>query len=463
MLSALAQTVRQYDLLPSGCHVVAGVSGGADSVALLYALHTLRPRLDFSLTAAHLNHGLRGSEADADAAFVQMLAWRLGVPCVVERADVPALARARGWSVEMAGRDARYAFLARVAAQAGADRVATGHQADDQVETLLLRLLRGAGPSSLGGMAYRSERKGLCLIRPMLDVRHAEAMAFLESHGLKWREDASNTDPSLLRNRVRLELLPFLEERFGGQVRKSLLRTAMILRDEQAWTADVVAPLFRKAVAEDGGLQAGRWSAWPTAVRRRVLLRWLMDGGVDPARLDFALLERVLAWCAGSAPRLSLPSRFFLERSGGHIHLRPAASPAGSTGCWELPVPGRLHLREPAWTLSARKGRGFGREPAAVPGPGLFRAHLSESRRAGAPLVVRTRRPGDRMKPWGLEGSVKLQDILVDLKVPRAWRDRIPVVLCRGEIVWLPGYRIARDWAVPGPRAPSVCLTVRLT
>jgi tRNA(Ile)-lysidine synthase len=458
VLSLVHTTIVRHGLIPAGGHVLAGISGGADSVAMLYALHHLRPRLTFALTAVHVHHGLRGAEADADAEFVQVLAWRLGVPCVVEKVKVAQRARREGVSVEMAGRRARHDIFARVARDVGADRVATAHHADDQVETILLRLLRGTGLQGLGGMAPCATVNGLCLIRPMMEVRHAAAVSFLETHGLAWREDASNRDTALLRNRVRGELLPFLEARFSPAVRANVLRTARAVREDQTWLDQMVAPRARAARASGGALHADVLLRQPAAARRRVLGAWLLEQGLPAERLDFAVWERCEAWLAGAAPRLSLPGGLHLVRTGRRLEVQRGVAEAAPEFVFEVPGPGVWN--EPGWGMqvTATRTTGFARKREGRPGPGKFVAFVDEKRRGGEPLQVRTRRAGDRMRPFGLKGSVKVQDVLVDLKVPAALRDRLPVVTCGGEIVWLPGYRVARDWAVSGPAASSLRL-----
>lgn len=458
MLANIHHTILQNGLIPAGGHVVVGVSGGADSVALLYALHHLRPRLSFALTAVHVHHGLRGQEADADAEFVQLLAWRLGVPCVVEKVKVAALARRGRISIEMAGRSARHDVFARVARAVGADRVATAHHADDQVETMLLRLLRGSGLQGLGGMTYTSVINGLRIIRPMLQVCHAEAVSFLRGHGLAWREDASNADTTLLRNRIRVELLPMLKDRFGPAVRANMLRTAQALREDQAWLDQVAQKTRRTALTDTGSLREASLQRMPAAVRRRVMAVWLMEHGVPAERLDFALWARVEQWRQGDAPSLSLPGQLLLTRQCGELRVAASSSAPGPARSFQVTVPGSGS--DPYWgvELRASLGTGFVRAREPRPGPGSFTAYLAADVVKDAPLVVRTRRPGDRLKPLGLRGTIKVQDVLVDLKVPRAWRDRVPLVTCRDEVVWLPGYRIAHAARVLQARSASVRL-----
>lgn len=458
MLPFVHRTILRHGLIPPKCHVLVGVSGGADSVALLYALHHLRPRLSFALTAVHVHHGLRGAEADADAEFVQLLAWRLGVPCVVEKVNVAQQARREGISVEMAGRRARHEIFARVAREVGADRVALAHHADDQVETVLLRLLRGTGVQGLGGMAARATVNGLCLIRPLIEVRHTAAVSFLKAHGLTWREDATNRDIALLRNRVRAELLPFLEEHFSPAVRANVLRTARAVREDQAWLDEVVTPMAQSARASGDALRAEVLCRLPAAARRRILGAWLVERGLPAERLDFAVWERCEAWLAGAAPRLSLPGGLHLVRAGRRLVVQRGVAEAAPAYAFDVPGPGVWS--EPGWGVQVTTTRttGFVRQRERPPGPGKFVAFVDENRRGAEPLQVRTRQPGDRMRPFGLKGSVKVQDVLVDLKVPAGLRDRLPVVTCGREIVWIPGYRVARDWAVPGPAAPSLRL-----
>ncbi len=345
-----------------------------------------------------------------------------------------------------------------MAREVGADQVATAHHADDQVETMLLRLLRGSGLQGLGGMAYTSVINGLRIIRPMLQVRHADAVSFLRGHGLAWREDASNADTTLLRNRIRLELLPMLKERFGPAVRANMLRTAQALREDQAWLDQVAQKGRRTALTESGSLREAALQRMPSAVRRRVMAAWLMEHGVPAERLDFAAWARVEHWRQGDAPSLSLPGQLLLARHRGELRVASSSTEPGPARAFQVPVPGSGS--DPDWgvDLRASVGTGFVRAREPRPGLGSFTAYLDAGFVKGDPLVVRTRRPGDRLQPLGLRGTIKVQDVLVDLKVPRAWRDRVPLVTCRDEVVWLPGYRIAHAARVLQSQSASVRL-----
>ena len=232
MLEKTQHSVRKHGLIRRGQHVLVAVSGGADSVAMLLALDELKRLLGIRLTVAHLNHHIRGNEAKKDAEFVRKLAAGLKIPFVGGDADVPRLAKSRGLSIEMAAREARYEFLADAARKKGADVIATAHTADDQAETVLLKLCRGAGSRGLSGIPRETTINGVRVVRPLLDVTRVEIESFLRRKKQAWREDRTNRDTAYLRNRVRHELLPMLESKLNPGIREALLRTADILREE---------------------------------------------------------------------------------------------------------------------------------------------------------------------------------------------------------------------------------------
>ena len=463
-LRASVQTLLiDSSLADAGAHVLVAVSGGADSVALLHALHALAKRKRWQLTVAHLEHGIRGKDSRDDAAFVRGLARRLNLPCVVGRAKVPQLARQQGVSLEMAAREARYAFLVRTARRVGASLMATAHTADDQVETILLKFLRGAGRGGLSGMAPETVVSGLRVIRPLLAVTRAHIEAYLRAGKYAWREDETNTDPAFLRNRVRHELLPLLERDYNPGIRQTLQRTQAVLAAEDEWLDDLarkilaecrdtgwIAPsLARSNAGRDPGvhpedektISRRLLGAHPLAARRRVIRLWLFGQGVPEAGLAFdavSRVDRLLGRSAGSGT-VELSGGWKVQRHYDCLRVgspEKAGLPAEKV---KLKLPGKTAI--PGWgiTLTVALGSGLVKEQGGGPGALPARASLNAAVWAQRPLWIRGWKPGDRMIPFGMKGSRKIQDILGDAKVPRAERSRVPVVECEGEIIWIPG------------------------
>lgn len=419
ILEPIRKTLDVQGLIPDDSKIVVAVSGGADSVALLHALHTL----EVPVSVAHMNHQLRGADSDADEAFVRKLANELNVPFFSTSADVIRLAEESGQSIEMAARQARHDFFAEFV---GAT-IALAHHADDQVETFLLKLARGAGTEGLGGMPFCQSFHELSIIRPMLKIRRSEILEWLAENGLTWREDASNQDEHFLRNRVRHTILPLLEHELNPDIRNTILRTMDILREENTWM---------ESVLENQSFAAQQ----PLAAKRRLLRKWLFENGAN--EIDYDAVEKILS---------------LMERGRGtkiyQLNERQrVVVEYGQPRFEQNEMPGYI----PSWKLIIEPGTGWRRDPSESIGLLPAEASFDADRVGGATIEVRTYLPGDRMEPLGVDGSRKLQDIFTDAKVPRERRKSIPVVLCRGEIIWLPGYRIASGWAVRGPNGKSM-------
>jgi tRNA(Ile)-lysidine synthase len=316
--------------------LVVGLSGGADSVALLDALATLAGPRHIQPTAAHLDHGLRPGSA-ADAAFCRALSARLGLPFRCERADVRSRAARERGGLEQAARRERYSFLDRVRREVGASVIAVAHTRDDQAETLLLRLLRGAGARGLGGMRLRAGH----IVRPLLEVSREEVLAHLTERGLDWREDPTNADMGHLRNRVRHELLPYLEARFNPALRRVLARTAGLLAEEDAHLEEEAQALLRRIARVDGDVVAldrlALAQAPPAVARVAVRQALRRSGGL--AGVKAAHVEGILA-LAGSrgspSRRLPLPGGREVRYRLGELHLRHPPR-LGGGGCGREP------------------------------------------------------------------------------------------------------------------------------
>ncbi len=470
--SALAIALERDRLFNGVRSVVAAVSGGSDSMALLHLLAPWCRGHGIVLAVVHLNHGLRGAASDADADFVQSESERLGVTCHQRRAQ---LTPPRG-SPEQAARRARLAVFADVVAAVGADAVLTGHTADDVAETLLLRLARGAGAAGLAGLqprrALRFSRTGdrfsrLLLLRPLLACTRAELQAWLVARGLAWREDASNCDQTIPRNRVRHTVIPMLERLWTPDLRRQLARSAAILRADDdyldtqaraAWaTLAPPGPAGADPVtAQPAILHAARLAGLPLALQRRVVRLWLMAYGSMQAT-GFASVERVRALLEGrqQAGRITLTGGSRAQLQGDWLLLVPPvpAAPQTTPISVQLPVPGACTLA--GVRITAAFGAGIVKGPGAVGGLPAA-CSLDPAAVAAGQLTVRTRQPGDRIAPLGFTGTRKLQDVFVDAGVPAKERDRIPLLFCGGDLAWIPGYRVSRRVAVLHPDAPAV-------
>jgi len=461
MIPEVIAAIRDHRMLGPGDRVVVAVSGGADSVALLHVLHRLARGLQCRLVAAHLDHGLRGEESDRDAKFTASFAKKLGISCFTGRADVRRLAAETRSSIEMAAREARYRFLVETARRQRAGVIATAHTADDQAETFLIRLARGSGAAGLCGIPWVGHRNGIRLVRPLLGIARADIESYLRRQRIEWREDSTNADPVYLRNRVRHEVIPLIESRLNPSFRGAVCRAAELLRDENAWMDGEAAAHLTGCLA-GGELDVRALGAEAPALRRRILRRWLADCGYPQDLFDYAAMRRseALLKTARGSRRAALSRGWVLRREYGRLRL--------SCDRLDEPLDFDLRLAIPGSTVVA----GAGLRITAEIGPGIVRsqrqrigdlpaaASLSVRRWRRRAIRVRSRRPGDRMAPFGIRGSRKLQDIMVDAKVPASARGRIPVFECGGEIVWVPGYRIASGWEVSGGDDSALQITV---
>jgi len=425
--------------------LVVAVSGGADSVCLLYLLCKLRERLSLRLHVAHLNHLLRGNESDGDARYVAELSRSLGIPATIERRDIKAHQAQQRSSLEEAAREVRYAFLAQVARSTGASRVAVGHTFDDHIETILMHLVRGSGLRGLRGLAPSSELKfegmSTTITRPLLEINRKETAACCQEHQLRPRLDSSNLSLSPLRNRIRLELLPLLLN-YNPQVTRALSRTARIasddlalLEEESARKWDEVAELKENAVILD---KLGVSGLAPSLKRNliRMSIEKLTGNLMD---IEARHIEAVLAALPKQAgKKINLPHGlvFIIEYDRYLLTQDPkATSPFPALEAERrLRIPGMTKL--PGWQVEASISD---EEPDDEGDEFAARFDFGKT---GDRLSVRNRRPGDRFQPLGLSQPKKLSEFMVDAKIPQAWRGQIPLVCSKEHIIWVVGWRI---------------------
>jgi tRNA(Ile)-lysidine synthase len=482
ILKQVHDTIETHNLLASGDGVVVGVSGGPDSVCLLHILLGLCDRYHLRLHVAHLHHGVRGKEADADAEYVASLANEWGLPTTIDRQDIPALAREHKLAFEEAARRVRYAFLARVASETAASKIAVGHNADDQAETVLMHFLRGTGPAGLRGMlpltplhTYHlngfldpTVSKTVSLIRPLLEVPRSDIEHYCAINNITPRLDRSNLDTTYFRNRLRHELLPTLRT-YNPNIGTQLCRTARVVSAdyelvarlrEDAWT-DVLLAAQETFIIFD----KAKWQALPTALQRATLRHAAYQLRRTLRDVGFVHVEnaRMAALGGETGSQATLPMGLALTvgydtLTLGNIDDAAPALPDDpllwSTGRTAVTVPGTTPLPGREWILEAKVLEEWDVEKIAA-SQDVWTAYF-DLEKLVEPLTLRPRRPGDRFRPQGMQGhSCKLGAFMINAKIPQPWRAHVPLLEADGEIVWVCGYRTG-DGVTVGPDTRKV-------
>ncbi len=450
--TSLERRVREYvgkrRIFTPGEHVLVGVSGGPDSTALLVILSRLRPKLQIDLTVAHFDHMLRTRrEAEDDARFVKEVARVLGVPLVTGAADVRASARRNHHSLEDTARRLRYAFLGEQALSSGATCVSVGHTMDDQAETVLFHLIRGTGLDGLAGMRARASwpfGAGPDLARPFLGLRRRDTERYCRELGIEPRADPTNVLPINTRSRLRHELIPLLR-RFNPRIEEALARLAAAAAGESAYLDELARSYFPDITSITSNAVSIRrrdlLAAHPAMARR--LIRLALEQAHGAARDVEALHVEALLDALRQPPgSYSLPAG--LTATTNHRSLIIHAGPPPTTreiAETQLSLPGQTGAG--GWTISA--------EIIAI--PRSFREVSPEEAyldvdKTGPELTVRSRRPGDRLRPLGLGGEKKLQNILVDAKVPAGERGGVPLLCAGDQIAWVIGHCMDERFAL---------------
>lgn len=440
VVDRVRSTICHYRMISVRDTVLAAVSGGPDSVCMLHVLAGLRDDLGFELRVAHLDHRFRGDESRRDSEFVQELADRYGLPCRCEEENVPAFLLSNVMSKQEAARLLRYRFLVRVAKQTYCQRIATGHNADDQAETVLMRVIRGAGPDGLAGIPPK--REGV-VIRPLIGIWRSEIEEYLLEHGLDYRTDASNLESAYLRNKVRNELLPELRG-YNPKISQSLVNLGSIMtgvREHFDRLTDEALPgVVKSARLGQFALDSVKLSGYDEALQRSIYRRVLESLRPDLPAPSFRHVESIAELLrrneVGVAAELSCGARARLEH--GCLVISSGEGPVGLTAR-QLPVPGTAGFEETGLSIAAELA-----DRSEMPGaPESLGddAAVFDWDEIKPPLTVRERRPGDRFQPFGMDGTKTVKQLLIDSKVAASFRDAVPLVCDSAGIIWIPGMR----------------------
>ncbi len=455
--------IREQGLVREPEKLVVAVSGGPDSVCLLYVLVNLRAQLGITLHVAHLNHQLRGVEAEADARYVTNLARKLKIPATIESREVRSYRAKRRISLEEAAREVRYHFLAEVARSTGAERVAVGHTLDDHIETILMHLIRGSGIRGLRGLLpinqYPTPANSITVIRPLLSVSREETADYCRRHRLNPRLDVTNLSLSPLRNRIRQQLLPLLR-RYNPGVAEALLRTARIATDDLAFLEEKAGEWWDRVARVEGKtiiLDKAKLLSLQPALKRLLLIKTmeaLLGTLKDVEARHIEELMEALDKPAGKVITLPEGLIFSIEYDRFLVGADPAAlcpfPPIA--GEYRLEIPGETRL--PGWLIEATV---LTPPPAEIRPEDDFSACFDFDK-TGARVVLRSRRPGDRFQPLGMSQPKKLNEFMIDAKIPQTWRQRVPIVSSDEQILWVVGWRINERARVTEATRRVLCL-----
>ncbi|MBQ3390494.1 MAG: tRNA lysidine(34) synthetase TilS [Firmicutes bacterium] len=455
ILNKMKKTIREQGLIEKGENVVAGFSGGPDSLCLLHGLYILKEELGIrTLTAVHVNHLYRGEAADRDEEFCRAYCGERGIPFRAERSDVEALAKEWKMSSEEAGRQVRYEAFARMAEELGGAKIAVAHNREDQGETLFLRIVRGTGTAGLCGMDYKREDG---VIRPLLDCSRKDIEAFLEEEGLTPCIDHTNLEPVYNRNVVRLQVIPYINEKMGGDLTASLARLSEIAREDRDFIDGFVEKILEEIQCESIPSSApsghlpprGKAGTLPgecrvslprkqlagthPAVMKRAIVRCFEKAGLPQDITSVHLEQAVKLLQSGSTTgETAFPHGFVMKCRYENVVFEKAAEEGG-----DLKMPGFTMsvLENPSSDLAAL---------GHLPPGGKAGFDLDKIRAAGGEdnLVLRTRQPGDVISPKGFSGTKKLQNYFVDRKIDRDLRDKLPLLCLGQQVLWIPGYEI---------------------
>ena len=453
ILRTVRETISAHKMFDQGDSVLVAVSGGPDSIALVHLIYSMAAEFSLRPAIAHLNHCLRGSDSDRDAQFVTETARQLNLPIYAQSKDVRSFQKRHRLSLEEAARTVRYRFYNAVATEYGFNKIALGHQGDDNAELVLMNLLRGSGHLGLSGIA---PVRGGKIVRPLIRLRRSEIIDYLTEKKLPYITDASNTDPAFLRNKVRHQLMPVLQTDYNPKIIEALNRLGEILQAEDQWIAATLEPVFEQCVEfrtdDKINLSVPAFNTLAKAIKRRIVRKSILSIKKDLRRITLEHVDAILRLTEkGRNPgRLNLPDGIVVSRNHAElsfqksdIHLKSKDPEIFQKSArhyqYALSPPTTLYIKEAEASIvlceiDIEELPNFANSDTTAAFFDLDRLIL--------PLTVRNFRPGDRFSPLGLKGTQKVKKFFANLKIPTVKRQKCPLLLSEGRIVWIAGHRI---------------------
>jgi len=448
VIDGIKQTIEREKLITRGDKILVALSGGPDSVCLLHALKSLESTYGIRIYGAHLNHKIRGIEAQKDAMYAAKLCDKLEIPFFVKAIDVPEFAKIHKLTLEEAARKVRYNMLFEVKSKINADKIAVAHNLDDQAETVLMRLLRGSGIKGLKGMDYFREDG---IIRPLMDVEKKDIIKYCENHELNPRIDHTNSEEEYTRNKIRLKLIPFIEKEFSHNIKETLSRTANILREDNAHLEKNAKLIFEKEVIviskDTVKMDSEELLSCEYSISKRLIRMAIEKISGSLEGIENIHVEDVISLSRNpkNQAMINLPKGIFVYKRPEGIYITTKEMIEKTvTFSHNLEFDDYVEIPEVNMAIESKI---MSKEKCMMLPTGQFTKAFDIDKIKG-PLTVRARIDGDRMRPMGLGGTKKLKDIFIDLKIPREKRDEVPLVTDKEGILWMVGYKISEDYKI---------------
>lgn len=460
MLKKLEQTILDENLISAGDSVIVAVSGGPDSMALFHGLWQLRCKYNLNLVAAHLNHGFRGEEADQDADYVARMAAKMDVPFFLKKVNVPYWMGEWGLGPQEAARIIRYDFLREVAGNLKRAVIATAHHGDDQVETIMMRLIRGTGPEGLSGIPFKRLDGGIPVVRPLLTISRTEIEAYCTEYELHPRLDRSNLSGKYTRNRIRLELIPLLK-RENPEITQNMIHLSSLMREENDFIESEAQYSLNGIIAEKKPnkiiIKQKDFQSFHLALQRRMIKLILSYLSGKSNQIQFKHIEDCRRLFENPSPsaRLNLPGTILVRREYNRVVFSREKTSGLSHFQHLLPIPGCVFIPEIGRTVHCSRVQG-----ESVMEESSSTRTILDPKMVHGQLFVRNRRPGDRLSIKGMSGSKKIKDLFIDEKIPKLHREQIPLLVDEEKVLWIPGIRESK--ACISPTAGKEVLVVEL-
>lgn len=446
MMDKVLDTIKQYNMFDKNDKVIVAVSGGPDSISLLHLLNSLKEEYNLTLYGAHVNHCLRGEESDKDEEYVKGFCENLGIECFVKRVDINRLAKERGLSSESAGREARYEFFEELYNSLGAQKIALAHNANDQAETVLMRIIRGTGLEGLTGI--KPVRSNI-FVRPLINIKRESIEKYCDTYLLQPRIDKTNLENIYTRNKVRLELIPYIKENFNEDIVNVLNRLAGTIITDNDYLEKICEEKFITYCEKKDGKVIIYKDAFN---EHEAILSRILRAAINELRGNLYNIEKVhiydlISLAKGSTgKRIALPGQIVgfnnygdIELSIGKEIIKCNSSKTYNLSLGEQNFINDLNLKVSLRLIKKDEKIDFKEKS--------FIKYFDYDKIRGE-IILRVRKEGDRFVPFGMKGSKKLKDLFIDLKVPKEERERIPLIVFDNDIAWIVGYRISELYKV---------------